>query len=274
MLIILLVAAPAAAQPPAPDDDDRSVEISATAEFGFNAPLYHRIQYGQDGTYFDYVDEGGQGVLFPFQRYSAELGLGDRHSVVFLWQPLELDTRARLDRDVDVYDVTFAEETPVDLLYSFPFYRVSYLYDLLDADRTSLELGASLQIRNATISFETADGTLRREQRDVGLVPIIKTRVRHQFPSNWWIGAEADGFYAPIRYLNISDQDVTGAILDASIRAGYEISDDIDPFLNIRYLGGGSEGTSERQADEQPGDGFTRNWLNFLTVSLGVEVSF
>ena len=34
-------------------------------------------------------------------------------------------------------------------------------------------------------------------------------------------------------------------------------------------LGGGAVGTNED--DEGPGDGYTRNWLHFLTVTLGVN---
>lgn len=35
---------------------------------------------------------------------------------------------------------------------------------------------------------------------------------------------------------------------------------------NLRYLGGGAEGTSD---DEGPGDGFNSNWLHFAALSLG-----
>ena len=46
---------------------------------------------------------------------------------------------------------------------------------------------------------------------------------------------------------------------------GIDLNEDIDAYLNLRYLGGGAEGTS----DGNFGDGFTKNWLHFATVSLG-----
>lgn len=46
---------------------------------------------------------------------------------------------------------------------------------------------------------------------------------------------------------------------------GFQLTEDYDAFLNFRYLGGGAEGTS----DSEFGDGFTKNWLHFATVSLG-----
>jgi hypothetical protein len=70
-----------------------------------------------------------------------------------------------------------------------------------------------------------------------------------------------------VSYLNGSTNEVVGAILDASLRQGIQINGPVKAFLNVRYLGGGAVGTSEN--DPGPGDGYVRNWLNFLTVSTG-----
>ena len=254
------------------EDDDRPVEVSLRAELGFVAPVYHRIQFGQDGTYLNYVEEGGQDVLFPFTRLSVDSQLGERHRLTLLWQPLNIETRVRAQRDLVVDDAVFEEGQPVVLGYSFPFYRLSYDYDLTQREETTLGVGGGVQIRNATISVESGDGTLRRDRRDVGLVPLLQFRGQHIRDSGWWFGTEIDGFYAPIRYLNVSDTDVVGAILDASIRVGASVGDGVDAYLNLRYLGGGADGTSPSQAEQGPGDGYTRNWLNLVILSLGFEL--
>ncbi len=254
-------------------EDDAPLDLSFQAELGFNAPVHHTIQFSEDGSRIDYVDEGGQGVLFPFQRYSINAAFNERHSLVFLWQPLRLDTQVRLGRDLQIDGATFQEGQPVDMLYNFPFFRVSYLYDLSDRPDRELAIGPSVQLRNATITFQTLDGELRRERRDVGVVPILKLRGRQTTESGWFYGFEADGFYAPIRYLNVSDSDVLGAIWDVSLRAGSQITSDVDAFLNLRYLGGGADGTSSDGGAGEPGDGYNRNWLNLVTLSIGVEAS-
>ena len=64
-----------------------------------------------------------------------------------------------------------------------------------------------------------------------------------------------------------SDNEIIGAILDASFRVGLRINDPMKAFFNIRYLGGGAVGTSDD--NDGPGDGYVRNWLHFLTVSVG-----
>ena len=83
----------------------------------------------------------------------------------------------------------------------------------IDPDR-ELAVGGSLQIRNATIDFTSADGTMRRTNRDIGPVPLIKFRIKHTFKTGWFIGGEIDGIYAPVKYLNGSNTDVVGALLD------------------------------------------------------------
>ena len=92
------------------------------------------------------------------------------------------------------------------------------------------------------------------------------------FTDRFYGQIEADGIYAPVSYLNGSDNEIVGAILDASLRLGYEIQKPVSAFANLRYLGGGAVGTSDN--NEGPGDGYVKNWLNFLTVSAGFVYEF
>jgi len=270
LILSLLIAGPARAhestaswsQPP-------DVAVRATADFGGLVPLYHHIQFGRDGTEFDYVADGGQDVIFPVGRLSVELQ-ARRHHVTFLYQPLELNTQVVLDRPLTVDGVTFPEETPLDLRYGFPFYRVSYAYDVIPAPALRLALGGSFQLRDATITFTSADGGERRTRRDVGPVPALKAVVRYDDHSGWFGAMEVDGFYAPVKYVNGGKSDVVGAIIDANLRAGYRLSPRADAFLNLRWLGGGAEGSSE---PEDFSDGYNENWLHFLIVSVGVDVA-
>jgi len=258
--------------PPPPQAEDYSepwppLELRAIVEFGGLLPLYHHIQLGREGTEFDYVADGGQDVIFPVGRLSVELR-ARRHRVTFLYQPLDLETQVVLNEPLTVDGLTFPEETPLDLRYGFPFYRVSYTYDVAPCPAWQVSLGGSFQLRDATITFTSADGTARRARRDVGPVPALKAVVRYDAPSGWFGALEADGFYAPVRYFNGGDSDVEGAIIDASLRAGYRLSPRVDAFLNVRWLGGGAEGTSE---PEDFSDGYSQNWLHFLLVTLGVD---
>lgn len=255
---------------PADSRDSDYFQGKLIGEFGMLLPLNHTIQYDKDGSTFDYVDEGGQDYIFPAWRISSEFLFNKHHAVILLYQPLDLRTETVLERDVRIQDLTFPEGTAMDLRYGFDFWRLSYAYDFLgDRPKDEFSLGFSMQLRNANIVFSSADGRLRRDNRNIGPVPLIKLRGRWQAYGPMWIGGEADAIYAPVKYINGSDSDVVGAFYDLNARVGFAASPTFDLFFNVRYLGGGAEGTGD---EEKNYDGFTSNWLNFLTATLGVEV--
>jgi hypothetical protein len=251
------------------NDPDRPYQISLHAEVGALAVFSHRIQFGQDGSVVDYIDDGGQDTLFPVARISSEVLLNDRHSLVLLYQPLVIGTSNVVDRDLTLDGVVFPAGTPIDFTYGFSFWRGSYLYDLAPSPNTEIGVGASLQIRNARLTTSSSDGTLFHQENDIGPVPVLKVRGRHVLNNGMFFGAEIDGFYAPIKYINGSNTDVVGAIVDSSVRGGWQVANGAEVFVNLRYLGGGASGTSK---DPEFGDGYTDNWLHFGTVSVGMSL--
>ncbi|MDA3951412.1 MAG: hypothetical protein PF508_19550 [Spirochaeta sp.] len=244
--------------------------VSLRAEAGFLDVVDHRIAYSEDDPAFRYGRDGGQDILFPFLRLSAEFHAADRHTAIFLYQPLALETRVEMPPDFSLDGETFSGST-LRVLYGFPFYRVSYLNTVVDRSRFELAAGGSLQIRNANTEFEArggrngqpAEGFYR--SANVGPVPLLKVRARYALGRGFWLATEIDGIYAPISYLNGSDNDTTGALLDASMRAGYTVSPKVEVFANARYLGGGA-------TNSDPGN-YSFNWLNVTTVSLGTSLA-
>lgn len=274
-IVLLLIHSIGMAQNPSLEyaSKDKNLKLRAVAELGFLAVLKHQIQFSNSGTYINYVQEGGQDVLFPVNRLSLELEIKKKHTITLLYQPLRLESTALLQRDLVIDELIFPAGTSVNFLYNFPFFRISYMKELApDNENFDFALGASLQIRNATISFESTDGSLFRSNRDIGPVPVLKFRTRYNFNKLTYTEIEADGFYAPISYINGSDNEVVGAILDASLRQGLHVTDEVGAFLNLRYLGGGAVGSSDD--DPGPGDGYVKNWLHFMTVTCGFIYEF
>ncbi len=243
-------------------------KVSPVMEMGFLSTISHTIQFGESGTQVDYRDEGGQDLLYAFTRFSIDFEFGKRHKMVMLYQPLQIESENVIEQDMIVDSVRFTAGTPMAFKYSFPFYRLSYLYDFMEEDHKELAVGISMQIRNANITFESLDGEQLTTNRDIGPVPILKFRHRLPLNEQFWWGSEIDGFYAPVSYLNGSDEEVVGAILDASIRVGMKIKEKGNTFINLRYLGGGAVGTSDDDLS-RGSDGYVDNWLHFMTVSAG-----
>jgi hypothetical protein len=251
--------------PPPPIPPQRAYRIRVLAEAGLLDPLANIGSFGDRATRFDFIRDGGQDNVYFYSRWSAELSLRERHTIVFLYQPLQIESTFVPDREIRERGAVLAPGQPARVTFGFPFYRVSYLYDVLPSPRSELAFGFTAQLRNANYTFESLDGTQLGSVRSVGFVPAIKVRGRHTWESGFFAGFEIDGIYAPIQYFNGSDNETTGAILDASLRAGVRASSRVETFLNVRYLGGGA-------TREGAGDDSSKNWLHFLFLGLGASL--
>lgn len=261
------------------------VRIVPHAEIGYVAVLSHLYRSGPEGTAtdFDFVTQGGQDNLYPYQRYSADVVLGGRNRVTFLYQPLTVNTRTVADRNgsnggnpLVIDDATFAPGTPVDITYGFDFWRLSYLFDFARAPETILGVGLSLQLRNASIVFTSVDTSPaeRAVQQNIGPVPILKARAAHWFSPMIGVDFEADGFYASSAFFNGSGAAFEGWIWDTALSAKTHLAPNAVAFLTVRSIGGGASGSnaySYRSATTSTG-GETYNALATLALVVGFSL--
>ena len=87
-------------------------------ENGFVGPVFHQIQFGKTengNTKFDYVKDGGQDILFPAEKFTLRFEPAQSHLITFVYQPLELQTKAYLTSDATINTVKFEKKTPVCL---------------------------------------------------------------------------------------------------------------------------------------------------------------
>ena len=239
-------------------------------EIGALAPLTHRIQLGQQGTDFNYIKDGGQDNLFQYQRFEMWFQKNGQHHFGFLLQPCDLKTTTEAYKDLQFDNIVFPKDTPMDFRYGFDYYRATYMYDWREGTGETLSFGMALQLRNATLDFRSANGELQNTNRDIGPVPLLAAAGKFERENNQWWGFDAAGSFAPIKYINGSNTDIVGAILDASVRGGVHLQHGADVFVNLRYIGGGAEGTDN--TPDRGKDGYVVNWINFTALSVGFEL--
>ena len=283
VFVILMLALVAFALPAESflNENGGPLSLTLVGETGAIKVLSHTIQIGESADVFNYVTEGGQEILFPFNRYTAELTLFDQHTAVFLYQPFEVATQVKFDEARTIDDVTFESQEGVNITYSFPFYRGSYLFDFFASPNVELAAGVSLQLRNASIRFVSVNG----DQSDIvasqnlGPVPILKLRGEYVWADGAvpgaFIGLEADGFYASSAFINGADYAFEGSIFDVSLRGGFEPTPGLEVFANLRGFGGGGAGTRQPAAPEvwsEAQNPFTDNFLTTLSLTLGARV--
>ncbi len=277
VLALLHPLAAMAQEPPAPalrgrdvgsslNAPDAPLQVRPIAEVGMLAVVAHSYQGGRDGTLFNLQRDGGQASAALTWRLSAELEINKRHTVVLLYQPIDLRTRATLTDDLRVNGLTFPSGTPMQFRYGFDFYRVSYLYNLLADSRHELSVGGSLQLRVADIEFASLDGRLQRTNQNLGPVPILKVRGRYTFANNAFIGTEIDGI--GIQFPSELGS-VLGVFVDASVRAGFSPTQFLETFVNLRYVGGGARGPGSKPLSPAFGDGYVDNFIHAMTFSVG-----
>ena len=291
VLFVLLAAAvtPLSAQQGG-SDREPFVQVIPHYEIGYLGVLSHVYQAGEGetagngGTLFNFVTMGGQDILFPYQRYSAELVLGGRNRVTLLYQPLTLNTRTVVGRNdptpsaIYIDDATFTAGTPIDITYGFDFWRVSWLYDFARSPNTILGAGISLQLRNASIVFTSVDAVAvpgeRSVSQNIGPVPILKARAAHWFSPQFGLDFEADGFYASSAFFNGSGRPFEGWIWDASLSAKTRFAPNASAFLTVRSIGGGANGENAYTyvSTTTSTNAKTYNALATIAVTLGVSV--
>jgi hypothetical protein len=227
-------------------------------ETGPSYVLQNDGEYGAGGTRYSAGDVAQQDNLVRTARTSLELARG-RHTLLLLYAPLELRTQVTLRRDLQFRDELFAAGTVVDHRYLFEGYRASYLYRVSGGERLALELGGSVQIRNAEVAFTAADGARRAAEDDIGVVGAAKARLWWRpAPDRPWAALEADGLST---FGLVSG--TKGGIYDVELMLGCPVGRGVELFLGARLLGGGADVESRQ----------IYNWANFLSFTAGARIA-
>ncbi len=244
--------APAAA-PPVPSRlfDSLLVDFEVGAAYLFQ----NDGRYGVNGSQYTAAEVGQQRNLAVGFRLAIEARIA-RHTVIATWAPLDLTTRTTLTRDLTFKGTTFADTTVVDHRYLFDGYRLSYLFNLVQVSRFTLGVGASVQVRNASVEFRTVDTSpaVFVVERDIGLVGAIKLRARFDAGILY---AQAD-----VDFFNTFGLGLRAGIHDVALTLGVPLIPGLDLLLRVRLVGGGADVPSRD----------IYNWGNFGFALVGLRV--
>jgi hypothetical protein len=254
------------------------VQADFEMEFGAIKLLSHSYRVGSEAsgaTNFDFVNQGGQEILFPFERLSAAVTFNSRHELGFLYQPLELMTEVDFPSAVRIDGKDFSG--PTRMTYGFPFYRLTYQYRFLSNGKAWLAAGGAVQLRNASIRFESLAGAPSPKlavSQNLGVVPALAFSGRTGLGGTWFAAFDATGIYASSALINGADFEFEGSILDASARVGFEFREGRDIFLNARFFGGTAAGISKyaRVAWSVSDNPETENRIAAFALTLGMTM--
>lgn len=172
-----------------------------------------------------------------------------RHSVSILIAPLTLNASGSVDREVIFEDESFAANVPLDGVFRFNSYRLSYQYHWSVRDNMSLGLGVTAKIRDAAVSIE--DSTHLSKKTNLGFVPLVRFSFTWRFAEPFVLLVEGDAAAAP-----------QGRAEDVSVALQSSISPRLSLKLGYRLLEGGAD------VDEV----YSFTWVNYFFTGVSVRL--
>jgi hypothetical protein len=182
---------------------------------------------GDSGTLFSLTDDLSTDSSFFF-RLRAGLRFHPRHTVFVLFAPLTLDGAGRLGYPLEYNGVTFPANTPLESLYRFNSYRLSWRYGIKEGERLRIGLGLTAKIRDAFIEISGGGQTTRNS--NLGGVPLLNFFLEWHFSPVLRLLLEGDAAAAP-----------QGRAEDVQLALVYQKSDKWAIRMGYRILEGGAD---------------------------------
>ncbi|MEM0994216.1 MAG: hypothetical protein AAGI49_14345 [Bacteroidota bacterium] len=123
------------------------------------------------GSFFSFTDDFEANEPVIFLRLEAGYTFADKHTFLLTAAPLAFNYDNFNGTSIQFEGRSFESSTNLSGHYEFNTYRFSYRYALLRKEKTRLELGLTVLLRDAKISLTQDDVT--RENTDLGFVPLI-----------------------------------------------------------------------------------------------------
>ncbi len=194
---------------------------------------------GTTGTLFSLVDDLETDPA-PYYRFRVTYNAAERHTISLLAAPLRLEADGIVERPIIYEGETFDANEPIDALYRFDSYRLTYRYEIYRSSGLRAGIGVTAKIRDASIELES--GTRRAEKKNTGFVPLINFSIIWRFSSSLGFLLEGDALAAPQgRAEDVQLGILFGPWRRVSVRAGYRIleggadNDEVYSFALLHY---------------------------------------
>jgi hypothetical protein len=162
-----------------------------------------------------------------YYRLRISYALARRHELSLLVAPLTLKAAGRLPAAVNFTGVLFPKDTPVDGIYTFNSYRLTYRYRLVDKPRLRLDIGFTAKIRDAEIALTSP--SLSASKTNVGFVPLLHLRLVWDWSPKLGLLLEADAAAAK-----------QGRAEDVLLALNWRLSPQLHVRLGYRFVEGGA----------------------------------
>jgi hypothetical protein len=190
---------------------------------------YNDVEIPNDGsaTRFSLSDLTGNGP-WPAGRVYLTWNLGERHGLRALAAPFSITETGVPDAPIDFEGESFAPGVPIEASYTFNSYRLTYRYRVRATERTAAWVGFTAKVRDAAIALE--QGAIASRKENVGFVPLLHLAGEWRAAPRWRLSLDADALAGG-----------PGRAIDAVLKVGYDLRDDLTLQAGYRTLEGGAD---------------------------------
>ena len=172
-----------------------------------------------DGTDISFEDDLGLESDLSVFRFDGYHRFAKRHGIGFSIFDLSRDAVDTLEAEIEWQDTIYPVSAPVATDLDFTVYKLSYMYEFLQREKSYLGATFGLYTMDVGISLAIVDDDLSAETSDVTApLPVLGLRGGWAFANRWSAFASAELFFAEI-------ENVEGTLHDISAGIEYQVSD-------------------------------------------------
>lgn len=172
-------------------------------------------------------DVAGEGPITA-ARIELNWNFKIRHNLRVLLAPLTLKESIVFEQPIAFAGQNFITDQPLDASYQFNSWRIGYHYNMIEGEQGTLQLGATLKVRDAEIRLQQTS-TVGVDD-DLGLVPLLYVAGKYKLNEHWTLGADLDGLAGG-----------PGRAIDIGVTFDYKITDRFRIGTDLRMLEGGAD---------------------------------
>jgi hypothetical protein len=216
--------------------------ICLNSNLSANAQPFVNLESGALFTGLNDIRNGSNGTLFslkndiqtpvsPFLRVRVGYILDGKNHFSILYAPLKIEETGTLEKDILFDGKTFKANLPIDAVYKFNSYRLTYNRRIISKDNFKFGLGLSAKIRDAGVSLKNKDHL--SENFSIGFVPLVNLLANWELSQKMGVDFFGEGLAAS-----------KGRAIDLSLSGRYSFSKSLQINIGYRLLEGGANGTN------------------------------